>query len=96
MPGASAADSRALLVQAHGIKVGGLAEWLLGHCGHSLVGGAILAAMMLTGSKLNNAAAWSMVPYTVFVLQGILQGRPAKLGTDAIGQYLLLAINAFM
>jgi len=94
--GASAADSRALLLQAYGIKVGGLAEWLLEYCGHQLVAGAILAAMMLTGFKLNKAVAWSFVPKTVFILQGILQSRPAKHGTNVVGQYLNLAIGAFV
>jgi len=30
------------------------------------------------------------------VLQAILQGRPAKHGTNPVGQYLILAINVFM
>ena len=61
-----------------------------------LVAAAILAAMTLAGSKLSNAVAWSVVPYTVFCLQAVLQGRPAKLGCDAAGQYLFVAICAFM
>jgi hypothetical protein len=64
--------------------------------GHSFAMGAIVAAMTLAGSKLNNAIAWGLVPFTVYTLQGILQGRPQKLGTDIAGQYLIVAINVFM
>jgi len=74
----------------------GLSEWLLEFGGNQLVAVAIFAATSLAGASLNNACAWSFLPYTVFVLQGILQGRPAKHGDNAAGQYLLLAINTFM
>ena len=83
-------------VQASGIKLGGRAAWLLEYDGYTLSLGAILAVVSLAGSSLNNAVAWSCLPYTVFVLQGILQGRPAKHGVNAAGQYLELAINLFM
>ena len=77
-------------------KLDGRSAWLLEFNGHMLARAAIFAVMGLAGSTLNNAVAWSCLPYTVFVLQGILQGRPAKLGVNAAGQYLLLAINTFM
>jgi hypothetical protein len=76
--------------------VGGLSKWLLEFGGNQLVAAQILAAMALAGSTFNNTFAWSCLPYTVFVLQGILQGRPAKHGASAAGQYLILAINTFM
>ena len=92
----SAADSRALPIQAYGIKVGGLSKWLLEFGGNQLVAGMVIAALSLAGATLNNAVAWSCLPYTVFVLQGILQGRPAKHGASAAGQYLILATNTLM
>jgi hypothetical protein len=77
-------------------RLGDCSVWLLEYASHTLLRGAILAATTLAGSTLNNAVAWSNVPYTVFVLQGILQGRPAKHGVNAAGQYLILAISAFI
>ena len=82
--------------QAYGVKVGGASAWLLEFCGHRLVASGILAAMTLSGSTLNHAVALSLVPYTVFLLQGILQGRGKKHSVNSAGQYLLLTINAFM
>jgi len=82
--------------QAYGVKVGGASAWLLEFCGYRLVASGILAAMTLSGSTLNHAVALSLVPYTVFLLQGILQGRGKKHSVNSAGQYLLLTINAFM
>jgi len=82
--------------QVSGIKLGGRSAWILEYDGYTLAMGAILAVVSLSGSSLNNAVAWSCLPYTVFVLQGILQGRPAKHRVNAAGQYLELAINTFM
>ena len=83
-------------VQAYGVKVGGASRWLLEYNGHMLLASAILSAMTLAGCELNNAVAWSCVPYAVFVLQGILQGRAGKYDVDVASQFLLLTINAFM
>ncbi|KAJ1482556.1 hypothetical protein T484DRAFT_1803543 [Baffinella frigidus] len=82
--------------EAYGVKVSGALRWLLEYNGHMLVASAILSGMTLAGFKLRNAVAWSCVPYAVFVLQGILQGRAGKHGVNVAGQFLLLAINAFM
>ena len=47
------------------------ALWLFEFLGHTMLRGSILTATTLAGSTLNNAVAWSNVPYTVFVLQVI-------------------------
>ena len=106
---ANCARRRSPCLQIIGIKLDGLsaspasslairmpALWLLEFLGHTMLRGSILAAMTLAGSTLNDAVAWSNVPYTVFVLQGILQNRPAKHGVNIAGQYLILAISAFI
>jgi hypothetical protein len=71
---------------AYGIKADGksdgLRKFLLENLGWLLLSICMTGALTVTGTSVEKALGWALLPYSVATTQAILQGRPAQLGID--------------
>lgn len=85
---------------AYGIKADGksdgLTKFILENMGWLLLAVSMTGALTITGSSVEKADGWALLPYSVATSQAILQGRPARLGIDVSGQIMCLSIMAFV